>query len=547
MLAVSAAMWNLVPMERANPHPKWIQQRRAEGTRMHEVMFAVKQRNLDVLDKILIEVSDPRSPLYGKHLTFEQVGKITANPEATSDITRWLTTLGAEIVSMTPRGEYIKAKAPISLWEDVFGTEFYSYAHATLGEEYRAEHYNLPAGKEEMLSAVFNTVQFPVETSPMILTPASGLRATPLTTPDLLNSYYQITNNDGNNKGSQSVYESLSQYFSPSDLSDFQTKYDLPQDEVDEVIGGHESDSKCVNPNNCAEANLDVQYIMAVAQNVPTTYWYSNSFLGWINDVASDSNPPLVHSISYGSVEDTYPASLANAFNTEAAKLGTMGITVLVSSGDDGVANFNARDDASECGYHPSFPASSPYVTAVGATSGPEAGTTEIACTSDTGGLITTGGGFSTIFAQPSWQSSAVSGYFSSLSSSQTPESGYNAQGRGYPDVAMLGHNYAVVIGGKTQILSGTSASSPVVAGMVALVNANRLAAGKSSLGFLNPAIYQNGGIFNDITSGENNCAAGSPPDVCCDEGFYASSGWDPVTGFGSVDFTNFNAVFSQL
>jgi hypothetical protein len=57
--------------------------------------------------------------------------------------------------------------------------------------------------------------------------------------------------------------------------------------------------------------------------------------------------------------------------------------------------------------------------------------------------------------------------------------------------------------------LYGTSASSPVVAGMVSLVNAQRIEAGKPPLGFLNPAIYQAGAstdIFTDVTEGQNNC-----------------------------------------
>ncbi|KAJ1430238.1 peptidase S8/S53 domain-containing protein, partial [Ochromonadaceae sp. CCMP2298] len=93
--------------------------------------------------------------------------------------------------------------------------------------------------------------------------------------------------------------------------------------------------------------------------------------------------------------------------------------------------------------------------------------------------------------------------------------------------------------------VSGTSASSPVVAGMVSLVNAQRLEAGKGPLGFLNTAIYQNGATFaNDVTSGENNCCASA---VCCDEGFYASTGWDPLTGFGSVNYAKFAAIFANL
>jgi tripeptidyl-peptidase-1 len=207
--------------------------------------------------------------------------------------------------------------------------------------------------------------------------------------------------------------------------------------------------------------------------------------------------------------------------------------------------SFQARTNPKKCGYNPSFPASSPYVTAVGATQGPESGAAEIACTSDQGGVITTGGGFSTKFSAPSYQTAAISGYFAALNSTQQPASGYATSGRGYPDVAMAGLNYEVVIGGNTYQVSGTSASAPVVAGMVSLVNAQRLAAGKKPLGFLNTAIYQNGVKFtNDVVSGENNCAASK---VCCSQGFYAAAGWDPLTGFGGVDFQKFANIFANL
>jgi tripeptidyl-peptidase-1 len=98
-------------------------------------------------------------------------------------------------------------------------------------------------------------------------------------------------------------------------------------------------------------------------------------------------------------------------FNTEICQLGLRGLTVVVASGDDGVANFEARNNASACGFHPSFPTTSPYVTGVGATQGPEFGTPEVACSSATNGLITTGGGFSIFFNRPSYQDSVVTNY----------------------------------------------------------------------------------------------------------------------------------------
>ncbi len=88
-------------------------------------------------------------------------------------------------------------------------------------------------------------------------------------------------------------------------------------------------------------------------------------------------------------------------------------------------------------------------------------------------------------------------------------------------------------------VVGGTSGSSPIVAGFISLVNAARKAAGKSTMGFINPFLYANYGSFvNDITSGNNKCTAAAS--VCCDQGFTAVSGWDPVTGLGSIDFTNF-------
>ena len=71
-------------------------------------------------------------------------------------------------------------------------------------------------------------------------------------------------------------------------------------------------------------------------------------------------------------------------------------------------------------------------------------------------------GGFSTKFAAPSYQTSAVSKYFANLPASQKPAAGYATTGRGYPDISMAGYNYEVVVGGATYEVSGTSASSPV-------------------------------------------------------------------------------------
>ena len=79
----------------------------------------------------------------------------------------------------------------------------------------------------------------------------------------------------------------------------------------------------------------------------------------------------------------------------------------------------------------------------------------------------------------------------------------------------------------------------------MALINSKRLAAGKAPVGFINPSVYSLFASFaNDVTVGNNLCTAGT---VCCAQGFYAAPGWDPATGFGSVNFGKFVDTFVAL
>jgi len=315
------------------------------------------------------------------------------------------------------------------------------------------------------------------------------------------------------------------------------------------VIGPEDPTECKKDPSKCGEANLDVQYITSIAEGATTWFWSIDAtsqdpFTDWVYAVDNEPNAPFVHSISYGGYE--YESTTMDSFNLELQKLGLRGMSVIISSGDDGVANYNARGDASQCGYNPSFPATSPFATAVGATQGPESNSDEVACTSSTGGLITTGGGFSTIFDRPSYQDKQVTNYLNIVS--PQPYAGFNTKGRGIPDVAIMGHNYVIVDGGQFEVESGTSASAPVFAGMITLVNNARLLAGKKTLGFLNQALYNlDSSIWNDITKGENNCCAGQAQPICCKQGFTAAIGWDPLTGLGTPKFDKFLAALLAL
>jgi tripeptidyl-peptidase-1 len=268
----------------------------------------------------------------------------------------------------------------------------------------------------------------------------------------------------GNSNASQCVFGTHNQYFSPTDLTKFQQQYGLPVQAVYDSIGGHESSAVCdATAESCTEGNLDVQYIMAVGQNVPTMFYYDNStsefVLHYMVGVLSmpNSSRPLVHSISYGAMEHTMDGSIMQSFETVMKRLSALGVTVLAGSGDDGVGGLIVKSNHSLCGYYAVWPSTSPYVISVGATQGPESDMDEVACSSNTNGTITSGGGFSDVYGRPSWQHEAVSGYFDTVAgTSAEPVAGYNTSGRAYPDVSVMGYNYEVIVGGSGYLISGT-------------------------------------------------------------------------------------------
>ena len=521
--------------------------------------FAVKRSNIDKLFALVDDVSNPTSPNYGKYWTNQQVREFTANPDATDAVLSYVSTfVDSGALRIRSWGGFVEVETDIATAQTILGTTYYRFfsavAHKTI---IRAFHYELPSEVSEVVDYVFPSIQFPPTYAGKPVVSSHGDVNANSITPAILNSYYNITSNTvTSTKATQSLFESLGQSYSPTDLTQFQTTYKLPSDPLDTVIGPNTPTDCTKNPNNCAEANLDVQYIMAVAQLAPTTYWSEANSLGdifykWIVEVADYSNPPLVHSISYGSIEDELEKTTQNRFNQEVASLSAVGVTVVVSSGDDGVANFGARSDKSQCGFHPSYPATAQYVVAVGATKGPEAGQPEVACQSDNGGIITTGGGFSTTFSQPSYQTTEVNKFLAN-STACPPKNLFVSTGRAYPDVAMAGYNYNVVIGGAVYQVSGTSASAPVFAGVLTLVNNARFKKGKTAVGFVNPSLYSvfrsQPSVYNDVTSGNNKCCAksGVTP-VCCTYGFYCTPGWDPVTGLGSVNVGRFVDALANL
>jgi len=374
----------------------------------------------------------------------------------------------------------------------------------------------------------------------------------------------------------QCVVEFEQQYYSPSDLTMFFVEMGLDTSTPVTVIG----------PNNITdpgvEANLDIQWIMGMAPGSPTTFWsiYANStaeiddILQWEYAIGNMTNPPIVNSLSYGMTEDnvdTYQgAGYLNRSNVEFQKLALMGLTIIIAAGDTGSNDLGAPPmSQTKCQpAHADWPSDSPYVTSLASTyitplSEPvcylpkaQGGKNclndpwgEVSVSVEAGMRWTTGGGFSNMTSRPDYQNTVVEHY---LTQPHVPPASYfNRNGRAYADVSTVGHNVLVAYEGILIPVDGTSASAPIFAGIVTLLNDARLSVGKKPLGFLNTMMYKMQAefpsMFNDVVVGNNRCGALGWYPVCCPNGYPAAPGWDPISGLGTPNYTEMRRVVLGL
>jgi len=203
-----------------------------------------------------------------------------------------------------------------------------------------------------------------------------------------------------------------------------------------------------------------------------------------------------------------------------------MGVTITVSAGDHGAPD---TDDPTEPRANVDFPASSPNVLACGGTRliGDATGITSETVWNTKDGWAT-GGGVSEFFGLPAYQKGI------GVPKSINPG---GKVGRGVPDVcgdADSETGYIIRVDGSNQVIGGTSAVSPLWAGLIALLNSGRT----QLIGFITPKLYAlkaSASAFRDITEGDNG--------VNKVKGYKANPGWDPCTGLGSPHGANLLAA----
>jgi kumamolisin len=262
------------------------------------------------------------------------------------------------------------------------------------------------------------------------------------------------------------------------------------------------------------EVMLDAEVVGAVAPGASIAMYFApNTDQGFVDAVTTavhdQTNNPSVISISWGGPESSWTQQAVDALNQAIEAASAISVTVCIASGDGG-----STDGVSDGQQHADFPASSPYALGCGGTTLTASGTT---ITSETT-WTDSGGGVSTLFARPTWQSN---------SNVPAPPAG-SSGGRGVPDVAGDADpdtGYQIRVDGQSMVVGGTSAVAPLWAALIALFNQQF---GKR-LGFVNADLYAvpgypgDPGPLHDITTGSNGA-------------YDAGPGWDPCTGLGTPD-----------
>jgi tripeptidyl-peptidase-1 len=429
------------------------------------------------LERLAIDLASPGHPNYGRHMKREEVEDLLRPSSVISDqVLSWLYLEGVSNDTFETYGNWISFRANILQAQQILKTRFFYYHHKdSQTTVIRTLEYSLPHGIHPHIHLIQPTTRFgqpnthgngrlnargalPVD-QPIVAT-SEDLTAEcgAVMRPDCLRELYGLhdTRAKPDPRNRLGVSGFLDQYARHSDFYHFMQRFSPGASDADfDVVTINGGMNPEVSPASSTEASLDIQYAAALAYSASVTFYSTGGRAPWVSETGQmgpnnsenepfldqlhylvklpDSELPSVLSTSYGEIEHSVPPSYAKSVCNLFAQLGARGVSVIYSSGDSGVGeSCLSNDGTGRAKFQPIFPASCPFVTAVG---GVEGINPEIALDFSTGG-------FSDIFHRPKYQDQAVSRYLDHLGDQWSGL--YNRHGRAIPDVASQAKNFII-------------------------------------------------------------------------------------------------------
>ncbi|WP_042429043.1 S53 family peptidase [Streptacidiphilus anmyonensis] len=484
------------------------------------VTLSLALRDQAGLTSFLQRVSDPHSAEYKHYLTVKQFAdRFGATAQTVAQVTAYLKSQGLKVGALSANHLTLQADGTAAQVEKAFGTTLATYHDASAKQDFYANTAApvLPASIAAAVTDVAGLNDYAHYHSDLArntgaqASPQAAPKAThPGLTPAHARSAYNVASAISSGYTGSGVTVGLLEFsaYSQSDVTTYDKGYSLtPPAPTVRTAGGGTTDTSGED-----EVELDIEVVQALAPQASVkVYEAPNSDAGELAVYAalvSDDVPVI--STSWGEYEAGETPSNLTAVNTDLQEAAAQGQSFYAASGDSG------SDDAGNGGTSVDFPASDPWVSGTGGTT--------LTLTSSGGwskeaGWSGSGGGVSSQFATPSFQSKVDTGsyrYVPDISADANPSSGWSVYSEGAWDE-----------------YGGTSAAAPNWAAFTAIYDSEAKAKGEASFGFANSTIYalaqssNYSKAFHDVTSGSNGA-------------YKAGTGYDRVTGWGTYNGANF-------
>jgi len=506
---------------------------RLPGTNSLRLAISLPLRNGEALTNLLQRLYDPASPDYHQYLTPAQfTERFGPAAQDYQTVIHFATSNGLEVVATRESRMLLDIRGRASDIEKAFHVTLRTYQHPTEARQFYAPDVEPTVNADLPILDIVGLGDYavprpmlhlkPVNTKPV---PASGSGVDGLYLgSDFRNAYAPGVSLSG--AGQMVGLLELDGYYS-NDIVSYETQAGLtnvPLINVDVTNYTGPPGSGVV------EVSLDIEMAIAMAPGLAAVVVFqagssvnaATAFQDIVDSMASSNkikqfSSSWVYTGSPGSRH--YPDPNTN-MDGWLQKMATQGQSFFQASGDGDAWTGTI-----------SVPSDSPYLTSVGGTLLTMDGS-GVSYASETvwnegnqgsGDYLGSGGGVSTVYNIPSWQTNAVN---SSNHGSTTK--------RNIPDVALTAENiFVVASNGQEYAVAGTSCAAPLWAGFTALVNQQAAGGGSPTVGFINPAIYTLGqgasytSAFHDITTGNNTNAQSKGL-------YFAVSGYDLCTGWGT-------------
>ncbi|MEO7029582.1 MAG: S53 family peptidase [Acidobacteriaceae bacterium] len=506
-----------------------------DDTRHLQLALSLPLRNEAALDALLQQIYDPQSPNFHHYLSSQEFTERFSPSQAEYDaVVQWAQSKGLQVTATTPNRHVIDVDGTVANIARAFNVGLNTYQDNATGRQFHAPDREPTSDSPVPLLAVSGldnalpphshyskgsaTIQSSgstQSTNPVANIVGSGPGNTYLPS-DMRKAYYgsgpltgagqtvAIFSFDGY------IANDLNVYYASTGMAASVPVHNVLVAGYNGACFGFNSNGS-INPNTCddGEQILDIVNVIGMAPGLTQVLFYeSNSAQNALNQMATDNIAKVISSSWGGGDFSTASTPIFKQFQAQ-------GQSYLNASGDSGQFNIST--------WFP--PATDAEITQVGGTDltttgagGPWA--SEVAWPNS-------GGGPYVGTAVPSYQ--LLPGVITSLNKGSTTL-------RNSPDVAAEANfdNTTVINGRFVGGFGGTSFAAPRWAGLIALANQQAIANGNTTLGFLNPLIYNIGlgssyaADFHDITTGINRPTSG--PGV----GYNAVAGYDLVTGWGS-------------